>query len=202
MILNNVTGDFYVGSAVDIRGRWRSHLSCLRNGKNAAPILQNAWAKYGEDAFSFQVLETVEDRRDAVPKEQKYLDLLKPKYNVCPVAGSPLGRKHSEETKRKMGEARRGPKNVWFGVTGEAHPCFGRPNTPEQRALLAEKHSGAGNPMFGKTPTHAKLTPEQVREIRFLISLGYRHRELRPLYGLSASNVSQIKHRRAYREVI
>jgi hypothetical protein len=36
------------------------------------------------------------------------LDLLKPEYNILPVAGSSLGLKHSAETKAKMSAARIG----------------------------------------------------------------------------------------------
>jgi hypothetical protein len=38
------------------------------------------------------------------------LNLFKPKYNLNPTAGSPLGRKHTKETKLIMREVRLGKK--------------------------------------------------------------------------------------------
>ena len=39
------------------------------------------------------------DPTAAIKREQYYLDLQKPEYNILPTAGSLLGYKHSEETK-------------------------------------------------------------------------------------------------------
>lgn len=46
------------------------------------------------------------DKKETLLREQYYLDLLKPDYNILKNAGSPLGYKHSEEAKAKM----RGPR--------------------------------------------------------------------------------------------
>jgi group I intron endonuclease len=42
------------------------------------------------------------DIEDVLKREQYYLDLLKPSYNISPTAGSPRGYKHTEEAKLKM----------------------------------------------------------------------------------------------------
>jgi hypothetical protein len=47
------------------------------------------------------------DKKETLIREQYYIDLLKPEYNILKKAGSPLGFRHSEETKAKL----RGPKN-------------------------------------------------------------------------------------------
>ena len=41
-------------------------------------------------------------------KEQYYINLLKPEYNILKVAGSRLGHKHTDETRVKMAAARLG----------------------------------------------------------------------------------------------
>lgn len=56
-ITNTVNGKRYVGSAHDLRGRWRHHLWSLRGGCHHNPHLQHAFLKYGELAFSLSVLE-------------------------------------------------------------------------------------------------------------------------------------------------
>jgi group I intron endonuclease len=44
-----------------------------------------------------------ENEKTVILKSEQYImDLLKPEYNLTLVAGSPLGYKHSEETKLKM----------------------------------------------------------------------------------------------------
>lgn len=47
----------YVGSSRNIKQRWSAHRSALRSGSHANSYLQNAWDKYGEEDFSFEVLE-------------------------------------------------------------------------------------------------------------------------------------------------
>ena len=47
-----------------------------------------------------------------IEREQYYLDLLKPEYNILKIAGSMLGFKHSEATKIKM-SINRGKKHTY-----------------------------------------------------------------------------------------
>lgn len=47
------------------------------------------------------------DKKETIIREQYFLDLIKPEYNILKIAGSPLGFKHSEDTKAKL----RGAKN-------------------------------------------------------------------------------------------
>jgi group I intron endonuclease len=42
------------------------------------------------------------DRIDVIKREQYYIDLLNPEYNIDPTAGSRLGSLHDEEAKAKM----------------------------------------------------------------------------------------------------
>ena len=50
------------------------------------------------DNFKLEILEYCEKGANPVNREQYYLDLLKPEYNILNQAGSLLGFKHSEET--------------------------------------------------------------------------------------------------------
>jgi group I intron endonuclease len=52
------------------------------------------------------ILEYTEPNENPVEKEQLYLDLLEPEYNILETAGSSLGYKHSEETLRYFREKR------------------------------------------------------------------------------------------------
>lgn len=116
-ITNTVNGKFYIGSAVSFIKRKRCHLSTLRSGKHRNEKLQRAFFKYGEDAFVFSlILKCNVD--DLLFYEQLIIDALNPiknGYNICPEAGNWSGRKHSEETKKKMKDAwkerRKKPRN-------------------------------------------------------------------------------------------
>jgi len=57
--------------------------------------------KYGYSNFTLDILEYCEPS-DLLAREQYYLDLIKPGYNLLSVAGSSLGFKHSEETLDKF----------------------------------------------------------------------------------------------------
>jgi group I intron endonuclease len=63
--------------------------------------------KYGYASFSFEILEYC-NKNDVLVREQYYLDLLKPEYNILRIAGSSLGYLHTEQAKLKM----RGTKNM------------------------------------------------------------------------------------------
>jgi group I intron endonuclease len=62
-ITNVVNRKCYVGRADNIKRRWSVHRCMLNKSKHKNTPLQNAWNKYGEDNFIFEVLEEcIEDR--------------------------------------------------------------------------------------------------------------------------------------------
>lgn len=64
-------------------------------------IILKTLIKYGYSNFKVEILEFC-NKDEVLAREQYYLDLLKPEYNILTVAGSSLGYKHSEETKVKL----------------------------------------------------------------------------------------------------
>lgn len=85
-ITNIQTQEQYIGSTKDISLRLNQHKAALRRGNHHAKHLQQAWDHYGEDAFRFELLEEVTDRRLLESVEQQYLDAKHPVYNSSPVA--------------------------------------------------------------------------------------------------------------------
>lgn len=57
--------------------------------------------KNGYSNFSLEILEYCAPEK-CIKREQHYLNLLKPEYNILNTAGSLLGFKHSNETKAKI----------------------------------------------------------------------------------------------------
>jgi group I intron endonuclease len=101
---NLKTNKSYVGSAIKLDRRLRDYLSPgflrkeLQKGKS---LIYTSILKHGYSNFNLDILEYCE-AKDVIKLEQKYLDILKPEYNLCQIAGSMLGFKHSEATLIKM----------------------------------------------------------------------------------------------------
>ena len=105
-IMNEVTGDFYIGSSRNVYRRWAEHKypSTWKNKPNN-PMYQDM-QKYGVDKFRFQILVPV------MPEylkqvEQEYIEMLKPTYNNNNAKGwdteryKEYIRKYNQSEKRK-----------------------------------------------------------------------------------------------------
>lgn len=100
-ITNLINSKVYIGSATCLYTRFYNHKKDLKNNKHCNQHLQNSVNKYNLDNFEFSIIEIC-DKKELATKEQFYIDSIKPEYNICKVARSSLGYKHSEETKTKM----------------------------------------------------------------------------------------------------
>lgn len=156
-IVNKVTGELYVGStgrADGARLRWNEHKTKLRAGTHESPPLLAAWQRHGCEAFTVTVLEHVDGsvgREQLLAREQCWLDAYRPfpprGYNTCPTAGSSLGTRHREESKRRIGEKSIGRKFTLSEATKQLmrESALRRVATEEGRRqmLEARKRSSA-----------------------------------------------------------
>jgi group I intron endonuclease len=99
VIRNLLNGKSYVGSALDLGHRKRTHFYKLRHNAHPSRHLQAAFAKHGEAAFEFSVLEELvsPDRETLIGREQWWMDLLKPQYNKRLTADSNQGVPKTDE---------------------------------------------------------------------------------------------------------
>lgn len=110
-IKNLSTGVVYFGRTVDWSARRRRHLSDLRAGRHKNPRLQHSWSSRAESEFDFSLVwpaapECLDELESFVLDFTFDTGLL---YNAHKNSvGGFLGQKHSEETKRKWSDARRG----------------------------------------------------------------------------------------------
>jgi group I intron endonuclease len=107
-IVNKTTRDMYVGSAVAVNRRWAAHRRDLRNKCHHSQRLQRAFDKYGPDAFDWEIIQFIDNRANLIDREQFWINFFSPAYNGRPIANSPLGTKHSAETRAKMSAAHKG----------------------------------------------------------------------------------------------
>lgn len=135
LIENVANGRRYVGSAASLKKRWREHRRQLAEGRHHSRFLQRAWNKYGPLFFKFQVVAYC-DKANLLFYEQRLIDGLNPDYNVAKVAGSQLGYRHTDETRKKMSIARR---------RNPSSPRKGMKHSAESKAKISQNRKGKGN---------------------------------------------------------
>lgn len=100
-IRNIINNKCYIGSSIVIEERWKRHKKDLRSNKHHSIVLQRAYNKYGIDSFEFSIVELT-DNCKCIEREQYYLELLEPVYNIARFAGAPTkGMKMSKESSDK-----------------------------------------------------------------------------------------------------
>lgn len=105
--INNTNGKSYVGSSIDLVSRFYSYYSLRFLEEQTSSLICKALLKYGHSAFTLDVLEYC-GPEEIIAREQYYIDLLQPEYNIQKVAGSSFGQKRTDETKLKISKYRSG----------------------------------------------------------------------------------------------
>lgn len=120
-ITNDVNDKVYIGQTTQLlTRRIQQYKEDIKWRPQCRPII-SAMAKYGIDKFHFEIIAETDSKVELDKLERKYIKEYKSLvtengYNV-ELGGNGPG-KHSEETKRKIGEAQRGEKNHMYGKTG------------------------------------------------------------------------------------
>lgn len=138
-IRNLQSNNIYIGSSVNIKKRWTTHLCQLRKNSHHSNYLQRSFNKYGESSFLFSVMETC-TKENLIEREQHYINLLNPRYNISKIAGNVLGVKRTEETKLKLSLSHKGQKAWNKGI----------PATEEQKTESSNRRRGKISGAKGK----------------------------------------------------
>ena len=92
---NLTNGKIYVGSGVDLGKRFAEYYSIkyLESGvKKSRSIIYSSMLKCGYSNFSLEIIEYCK-KSETILREQYFLDILNPEYNLRKIANSNLGRK-------------------------------------------------------------------------------------------------------------
>lgn len=153
-ITNNLNGKKYVGkSEVDVEARLYEHRTTRRIG-NTNEHLHRALHKYGQENFSFKIIEECEP--DKCCQRERYwiekLGSLYPNgYNYTSGGENASGFKFSEISRQRMSEARKALPNV-SELSREA--AYHRNWTDDQKAKVSSWASDCWkNPKPGYGPT-------------------------------------------------
>lgn len=167
-------GRRYVGSSSVIEARYLEHFSKALRGQHHSHIFQQDFDVFGMDGFGYSVLEEVETRSELKVREQYYLDILQPEYNISPYANRPTnkGKKASAETLRRMSESN---QRVWAALTEAERAARGQavthPHSEETKRVLSERtrqayEEGKLKKRYGPRPesTKAKIKVARARQ--------------------------------------
>ncbi len=113
LIRNTVNNKIYIGQSKNIKWRWMKHRCELRGNRHANVHLQNAWNKYGEKAFVFEVVEEYAPKNlnDREVYWIKKYNSISNGYNLNIGGDGISGYKHSNDEINKM-RASHNPKTI------------------------------------------------------------------------------------------
>lgn len=182
LITDNTNGKQYVGQTIyTAEQRFARH--CMPSSFRCR-LLSRAIKAHGAENFTVSVLEEVDSREALDERECYWIEQLNTMspngYNLVP-GGTGKG-EISEETRARMSAARKGKcvgkDNPFYGkkhteeskrkmrenhrdIHGEKNPNRGRVFTPEQRKAISDRMSGENHPCWGKhlsPETRAKIS--------------------------------------------
>lgn len=137
---NLENGNFYVGSGVNLRNRINDYFQPSYYKAKSEVVIVRAIVKHKMDKFALVILEYTSGH-DLIPREQYWIDTLKPKYNVLKKAGNSEGYEHTPETKAILSRLATGRKHspevrkaMSENRKGELGSFHGHHHTPETKA--------------------------------------------------------------------
>ncbi len=180
-ITNNIDGKFYIGSTNNLIKRYYTHIYDIRSGRNTCVKLIRAVNKHGEDNFKFEMVCEC-PTNEIIKTEQQYIDNLEPHYNIAKIAGSNIGIKRTEEVKYKKSISQ---KENWKDEVYK---------TKHLENLSKNWKSGSSHKM-------AKLTEEQVIEIKKQLSNGLLPKQVSDKLQLSYYSIKDIHRGKTWKHV-
>ena len=180
----------YVGSSLDFERRKKYHFTSLENDKHHNTPLQCSYNKHGECAFVWTMLELVDSPEDLKEREQWWINHLTPfrkyGYNVCRFT---TGVSQRKEVRKKLSNAMTGYERTPEHCRNISKSKMGHTLSKESRKRISKNRKGK---YVGSMNHNAKLTEEDVIEMRNRFIPRKNGRQLREEYGVSKSTFYKI----------
>lgn len=162
-ITNLINNKIYIGKTTrDIKRRFIEHKLKAKSGLDYH--LSRAIRKYGDKNFIIETIQvfccTSESllNRKLDEAEKKYINLFNSKingYNMTDGGDGGFGHIITEETRKRLSEAKRGEKNPNYGKhtsnycrSGEFHPLYGKSRSEECKQAMKEAWKTRPNPKY------------------------------------------------------
>lgn len=181
-ITNKIDGKFYIGSTNNLMKRYYTHIYDIRSDRKTCVKLIRAVNKYGEKNFKFEIICEC-STKEVLKFEQKYLNILKPHYNVAIIAGSNLGIKRTEEVKLKKSASQ-------------------KENWKDESYRVKHLENLSKNWKSGTSHKMAKLTDEQVVEIKKQLASGLLPKQVADKLELSYHSIKDIHRGKTWKHII
>lgn len=172
-IKNLKNSKIYIGSTKNFKKRKNTHTRQLKNNKHHCVYLQRSYNKYGQENFIFGILEECNEK-ELFDKEQEWIDLLEPEYNIGSVGGGDNYTNNPDKAKIKnklvknleiswkKGIQRFGKDNSnWKGGPKPCPICNGKKSFTAKTCQNCQDRTGKNNPFYNKK--HSKKTIEKLR---------------------------------------
>lgn len=120
LFTNNLNKKQYIGHSKDLYRRMLEYYSPNNKYKRLKinSIILNAFNKYSNFSFSLKILEIINIinlnndniiiRNKLIEREQYFIDLIKPEYNILKIAGRNLGIRLSNQVRLKISQSKKG----------------------------------------------------------------------------------------------
>ena len=194
---NTLTDMWYVGQTVRPEYRFKSHIILSEN--NDKSYFHKALRKYSLENLVYCVLEDNVLRSNLNMREMdwiEYYDSYYSGYNLTLGGGGSVSRICTEETKKKISDAKVGKplseqakQRMSESRKGKPSPMQGKHHSEETKKRLSEIEKGAGNPFYGRH--HTEETKKKISEAH--------KRENNGFYGRRHTEESKRKMSEAYK---
>ena len=169
VIQNKINQKVYIGQSWNIQERLTEHKRNLRLNQHNNQHLQNAWNKYKEENFKFDILcdlswinelDNIHAQHILDDCEILWIDYFggANSNNTYNIREGGWGGKYSEEYCKHLSDSRKGK------FSGKYNYMFGRHHTEETRIKISKNRrgltSGKNNPMYGKK--HSLETKQKI----------------------------------------
>ncbi len=172
-ITNLINNKLYIGKTCNKNplSRWSRHLSVAKHKtitNHTYQLIHKAINKYGKENFSFETIEECDTEELGLIKEKFWIDFYKTNvyvhgsefgYNLTEGGDGSSGFKHSQKSKDKMSEDRKGTR------LGKDNTFFGKKHSNESLLKIGAAHKGKVIPIT-VIESRSKLTVKDVLEIR------------------------------------